>query len=142
MARELSELLTDLSTQAKKIEEGFAAIAEETDAAAAARRARSQAAATAAVDKLDRSVNAAGDAAASHWRALTARIDEEIKGVQTDIAERQHARDVDRAEQQAEAAHERAERAIAFASAAVETAGVAVLDAAVARRQAEAVKRQ
>lgn len=142
MARELSEMLTDLSNQALKVENAFAAIAEETDAAAEARRERTREAATTAVDTLDQHVTAAGDAVAGHWRALQTHIDTEIAGVQQGIAERQHERDVIRAEEQATAARERAERAIAFASAAVHAAGVAVLDAAVARRQAEAVKQQ
>lgn len=142
MARELSEMLTDLSAQAKKVEDGFAAIAEETDAAAEARRERTREAAATAVDALDYHVTAAGDAVAGHWRALQTHIDTEIEGVQQGIAERQHERDVSRAEQQAATAQERAERAVAFASAAVHAAGVAVLDAAVARRQAAAVKLQ
>ena len=54
MAKELSDLLTDLSGQARKVEATFAAIAEETDAAA-----------TVAVYKLDQSVTAAGNMVAS-----------------------------------------------------------------------------
>lgn len=142
MAKELSELLTDLSEQAKKVEDSFAAIAAETDAAAEARREHTRAAATAAVDKLDQSATAAGDTVAGHWHALQARIDEEIKGVQAGIADHQHARDIDHAEHQAEAAKARAEQAIALAAAAVQTAGAAVLDAAVAQRHVDAVKRQ
>jgi hypothetical protein len=141
VARELSDLLADLSSEAKKVEDAFAAIAEETDAAAAERRDRTRTAATAAADKLDQGVASAEASVAGHWRALQERIDAELKGIQTGIAERQHERDVDRAELQAKAAEERAARSVAFAAAAVQTAGVAVLDAAVARRQAKAVKR-
>lgn len=141
MAKELSDLLADLSREAKKVEDAFAAIAEETDAAAAERRDRTRAAATAAVDNLEQGAASAEASVAGHWRALQERIDAEIKGIQTGIAKRQNERDVDRAELQAKAAEERAARSVAFAAAAVQTAGVAVLDAAVARRQAEAVKR-
>jgi hypothetical protein len=142
VAKELSEVLTDLSQQAKKVEDAFAAIAEETDAAAEARRERTQTAAKEAVDRLDQGVTAAGESVAGHWHALQTRIDEEITGVQEGIAARRHERDVSKAEGQAEAARERAMRAVAFASAAIETAGLAVVDAALARREAEAIKRQ
>jgi hypothetical protein len=141
MAKELSEQLADLSTQAKKVEDGFAAIAEETDAKAAERRDKTRAAATAAVDQLDQSVTAVEDSVAGHWQALQGRVKSEISDIQTGMAERQHARDVDHAEQQAAAAEARAERAVAFAAAAIQTAGLAVLDSAVAHREAVAIQR-
>jgi hypothetical protein len=141
MAKELSEQLADLSTQTKKVEDAFAAIAEETDAKAAERRDKTRAAATAAVDHLDQSATAVGDSVAVHWQALQSRVKSEITDIQTGMADRQHARDVDHAEQQATDAAERAQRAVAFAAAAVQTAGLAVLDSAVARREAEAIKR-
>jgi hypothetical protein len=142
VARELSELLTDLSQQAKKVEDAFAAIADETDTAAEARRERTRTAAKEAAERLDQSAVAMSDTLSGHWRALQTRIDEEITGVQEGIAARKHERDVSEAEGQAEAARERAMRAVAFASAAVETAGLAVVDAAIARKDAEAIKRQ
>ena len=142
MAKELSELLADLSQQARKVEEAFAAIAEETDAAAAERRNKTRAAASAAVANLEQGAASVEASVAGHWRALQDRIDAEIKSIQAGIAERQHARDVDHAERQATAAEERAARSVAFAAAAVQTAGLAVLDAAVARREAEAIKRR
>jgi hypothetical protein len=141
MAKELSEQLADLSTEAKKVEDGFAAIAEETDAKAAERRDKTRAAATAAVDHLDQSATAVGDSVAGHWQALQSRVKSEISDIQTGMADRQHARDVDHAEQQAAAAEARAERAVAFAAAAIQTAGLAVLDSAVAHREAVAIQR-
>jgi hypothetical protein len=134
MAKELSEMLTDLSHQAKKVEDAFAAIADETDAAAEARRDKSRAAATDAVATMDQSLSSAGESVAGHWQAMNARIDTEIKGIQADIADRKHARDVSQAEKQAAAAKERAANAVAFAAVALQTAGAAVLDAAVAGR--------
>ena len=141
MAKELSELLADLSSETKKVEDAFAAIAEETDAKAAERRDRTRAAATEAVARLDQGVASAEASVAGHWRALQERIGADVEDIKAGIAERQHARDVDEAERAATAAEERAERAVAFAAAAVQTAGLAVLDAAVARRDAEAAKR-
>jgi hypothetical protein len=83
MARELSEMLSDMANQSKKIEDAFAAIAVETDAQAEQRREATRAAANAAVDRLDQSVSAASDTMAGHWRALTGRIDAEFKDLQT-----------------------------------------------------------
>ncbi|MCC6314090.1 MAG: hypothetical protein IT337_08740 [Thermomicrobiales bacterium] len=142
MAKELSELLADLSAQAKETEDAFAAIAVETDARAEERRDKTRAAATEAIDRLNESAASAGDAVAGHWHALNARIDAEIEGIRTGIAERKHERDLNQAEKEASAAKERATRAIAFAAAAVQTAGVAVLDSAVAQREADAIKRR
>ena len=142
MAKKLSDLLAELSTKAKNVEDDFAAIAEETDAKAVERRDRTRAAATAAVDNLEQGVSSVEDAVAGHWRALQDRVSSEVVDIQADIAERQHERDVDHAERQAAAADERAARSVAFALAAVQTAGLAVLDSSVARREAEAVKRQ
>ena len=141
MVKAWSEQLADLSTQAKKVEDGFAAIAEETDAKAIERRDKTRAAATATVDKLEQDIASVEDSVAGHWRALQDRVSSEITDIQAGIADRQHARDVDHAEQQAVAAEERAARSVAIAAAAVQTAGLAVLDSAVARREAEALKR-
>jgi hypothetical protein len=141
MAKELSAQLADLSSEAKKVEDAFAALADETDAKAAERRDRTRAAATAAVNSLEQGVSSVEDSVAGHWRALQDRVSSEITDIQAGIADRRHARDVDQAEQQAVAAEERAARSVAFAAAAVQTAGLAVLDSAVARREAAALKR-
>jgi hypothetical protein len=141
MARELSELLGELSNQARKVEDTFAAVAEETDAKAAERRDQTRTAAKTAVDTMDASIAAVEESVEGNWRVLTDRIGAEIGDIQASIAERRHARDVEHAEEQAAAAAARAERAIAFAKAAIETAGLAVMDAAVARREAAALKR-
>ena len=141
MVKELSAQLAEMSNQAKQVEDAFAAIAEETDAKAAERRDKTRAAASAAVDRLDQSATAVGDSVAGHWQALQSRVKSEITDIQTGMADRQHARDVDHAEQQAAAAEARAEWAVAFAAAAIQTAGLAVLDAAVAHREAQASQR-
>ncbi len=141
MSMELSDLLAKLSQQAKKVEDGFADIAAVTDAAAEERRNRAEAAATATVKQVDEDITSAKAAAADDWRALTARVDNEIKSIQADIARRKHEQDVSKAEQHAEAAKERAEWAAAFAAAALDTANLAVADYDVARREAEAIKR-
>lgn len=141
MAKELSEMLTDLSKQAKTVEDAFAAIAVETDAVAAARQERTRAAATAAVNKVDQGVRSAGDTVSGHWHALQDAITAEVTDLQQGVADRRHARDVNDAQKAADIARERAVRAIAVASAAMSAAEAAVLDAAMARREAEAIAR-
>ena len=141
MAKELSELLAEMSAESKKVEDAFAAMADDTDARAAERREQSRADAAAAVDKLEQRVASVDESISGSWRALQTKINAEVQEVQTGIAERQHERDVNRATQQADAAADRAAAAVAFAAAAIQTAGLAVLDAGVARREAEAVTR-
>ena len=141
MAKELSEQLSDLSTQAKQVEDAFAAIAEETDAKAAERRDKTRAAAASAVNHAERSVASVEDSVAGHWRALQNKVQSEVTGIQEGIAERQHTRTVEQAQQHAAAAEARAELAVAFAAAAIQTAGLAVLDSGVARREADAIAR-
>jgi hypothetical protein len=141
MTRELSEMLAELSAESKKVEDAFAAMAEDTDARAAERREKSRADAAAAVDKLEQRVASVDESISGSWRALQTKINAEVQEVQTGIADRQHERDVNRATQQADAAADRAATAVAFAAAAIQTAGLALLDADVARREAEAAKR-
>ena len=142
MAKELSEMLTELSEQAKSVEDAFAAIAVETDAAAEARRDRSRAAAAAAVDRVDQSARAAGATLSGHWQALQNTIAAEVDDLQRGVAERRYTHEVNEAQKSADAARVRAERSIALALAAVTAAGAAVLDAVVAQRQVAAVVRQ
>jgi hypothetical protein len=141
MAKELSDLLAGLSAESRKVEDAFAAMAQETDAKVAERRDQSRADAAAAVDKLEQGVTAVESSVAGNWRALQDRISAEVTEIQSGIAARQHERDIASATKHAEAAEDRAARAVAFAAAAVQTAGLAVLDAGVARREATAVSR-
>jgi hypothetical protein len=139
MAMELSDLLAKLADQAKTIEAGFADLAQTTDAAAEARRERAQTAARTAVDQLDQNLMATNDATAANWRALTTRIGETVAAMQTEIAQRQYARDIVQAQQRAIDAKAQAARAIQFATAAVDAAGAAAYDYDVARRAADAL---
>jgi hypothetical protein len=117
---EASEILAQMSQQAKKVEDAFADLAQKTDAAAAKRDTRAQ----------------------GEWRALQDGIDREIKAMQADMAARKNARDVRQAEEQANAAQARADWAASYAMTAAEMARLAALDADVARREADALKRQ
>jgi hypothetical protein len=141
MARELSELLAELSAESKKIEDAFATMAEETDARVAERRDQSRANAQAAVDGLAQGLTAVEASVAGNWQGLQDRMGAEVREIQLGIATRQHERDVQRATQQADDAEDRASKAVAFAAAALQTAGLAVFDAAAARRDLHAVQR-
>lgn len=134
---ELSDILASLAQRAKGVEDRFAELADVTDAAAEERRARAQAAATEAMTRVNAAATSAKASAAADWRALNANIDRQIQSIQTDIAQRQHERDVKAAEQHAAAANERAAWAIAYAAAAVDMAELAILGADVARREAK-----
>ena len=114
---ELSNILTQMSQQAKKVEDAFADLAQRTDAAAAQRDARAQA----------------------DWRAMQAGIDKEVKELQAASAAREHERDVRQAEEAAQVAQARADWAASYAVAASEMARMAALDAAAARREADAL---
>ena len=117
-APELSDILGQLSQQAKKVEGAFADLAKHTDAAAAQRDARAQA----------------------DWRAMQEGIDKEIQEMQAARAAREHERDVRQAEDNVKAAQARADWAGSYAVAASEMARMAALDADAARRQADALK--
>jgi hypothetical protein len=114
---ELSNILGQLSQQAKKVENAFADLAGKTDAAAGQRDARVQA----------------------DWRAMQDNIDKEVKEMQAARAAREHERDVSRAEDNAQAAQARAAWAASYAVAASEMARLAALDAVAARGEADAL---
>jgi hypothetical protein len=114
---ELSDILGQLSQQAKKVENAFADLAGKTDAAAGQRDARVQA----------------------DWRAMQDNIDKEVKEMQAARAAREHERDVSRAEDNAQAAQARADWAASYAVAASEMARLAALDAVAARGEADAL---
>jgi hypothetical protein len=117
---ELSDSLSQMSQQAKKVEDAFADLAQKTDAAAAERNTQVQA----------------------EWRALQVGIDREIKAMQADMAIRKYARDVRQAEEHAKAGQTRADWTASYAVTVAEMARLAALDSDVARREADALKRQ
>jgi hypothetical protein len=117
---ELSDSLSQMSQQAKKVEDAFADLAQKTDAAAAERNTQVQA----------------------EWRALQVGIDREIKAMQADMAIRKYARDVRQAEEHAKAVQTRADWTASYAVTVAEMARLAALDSDVARREADALKRQ
>lgn len=117
---ELSNILEQLSHQAKKVEDAFAELAGKTDAAASQRDAQIEAG----------------------WRTMQADIDKQVKAIKADQAARKHELDVKLAEQYAQEAKARAEWAASYAVTATEMARLAALDADAARREADELHRQ
>ena len=115
---ELSDILGQLSQQAKKVEDAFADLASKTDAAAGQRDARVQA----------------------DWRAMQDNIDKQVKEMQAARAAREHERDVSGPRTTRRRAQARADWAASYAVAASEMARLAALDAVAARREADALK--
>lgn len=142
MAKELSEMLADLSAEAKKVEDAFAALADHVEENRQERVQGRRDAATSAVDAVDSHVHAAGDAVAGHWDTLQETVKSGIDDVQHGIADRRHDRDVDAAAKDADDARARAIRQIGVASAAIAGAGKAVIEFAQAQQALVALQRQ
>ena len=117
---ELSDIFARLSQQARKVENAFADLAAKTDASAAERDERVQAG----------------------WRSMQADIDTRIKDLQAAKAAREHERDVQKAEHNAQEAQARADWTASYAAAASEMARMAALDAEAARSVANTLKQQ
>ncbi|MFT4038288.1 MAG: hypothetical protein QM692_08930 [Thermomicrobiales bacterium] len=142
MAKELSEMLADLSAEAKKVEDAFAALADHIEAGRQQRVQGRRDAASSAATKVDESVHAAGDAVAGHWDNLQESVKSGIDDVQQGIADRRHDRDVDAAAKDADEARARAIRQVGVASAAIAGAGKAVIEFAQAQQELVALQRQ
>ena len=139
----LSEQLADLSVHAKHAEDAMSAAQNEAHEKIVARRDQARAVATAAVEKVDKSiqaasdsVNAAGAATKRKWAAFQAKVANDLKSIKADVAEKKHDRAIKRADEMADQLEWEAEVAIDYAIAAVEQAEVAALDAIAGRKKA------
>jgi hypothetical protein len=74
VTKSLSEQLSNLSVQAKKVEDAFAAAQKEGHDKVTARTEEARASALAAVDNAKRSIKSVGDAGAKKWDAAKAKI--------------------------------------------------------------------
>jgi hypothetical protein len=140
MAKRLSEQLSDLSVRAKSAEQALDAAAKEAHDKIAARKEQAHAAATKAVEKVNQEVKSANDTATRNWAAMKAKIADDMNHLKTDIAQKKHERDVNRAESSADRLEWEAGFAIDYAIASVEQAKLAVLDAVDGRLAAEEAK--
>jgi hypothetical protein len=142
MAKPLSEQLAELSVHAKNAEDAVAAAQKEAHDKIVARRDQAHAAATAAIEKVDRYIKSAGDSATKNWNALKAKVTADIDAFKAGVAQRKRELDVKLAEKQAEGLEWEAGCAIDYAIGSIEQAKYAVLDAIVGRVEAEEAKRR
>jgi hypothetical protein len=144
----ISEQLADLSAHAKHAEDAVSAAQKEAHDKVMARREQARAAATAAIEKVDRNIKAAGDnvksvggAAAQKWTALQTKIAGDLQSMKSGIAEKKHDWDASRAEIHAEDLEWEASLAVDYAIAAIDQAELAVLDAVAGRIDAAKAQR-
>ena len=105
-----------------------------------ARRDQARAAATAAIEKVDRNIKSAGDSATKNWHALKAKVTADMDAFKAGVAQRKRELDVKLAEKQAEGLEWEAGCAIDSAIGSIEQAKYAVLDAIVGRVEVEEAK--
>jgi hypothetical protein len=140
----LSEQLADLSAHAKHAEDAISAAGKEAQEKVMARREQARAAATSTIEKVDRSIKAAGDdvksvgdAAARKWTGLQAKIASDLQSVKSGLAQKKHDLDAKRAESYANSLEWEAGLAVDYAIAAIDQAELAVLDAVAGRLAAK-----
>jgi hypothetical protein len=140
MVKRLSDQLSDLSARARNVENAAMAAQKEGHDKVVARTAEARASATAAVDKVKKSVKAASDAGSAKWGAMEAKLGADMDALKTRVSEKKRAIDAKIAERDAEDAEDDASFAIDYAIASIEQAKLAVFDAISARQDAEAAK--
>jgi hypothetical protein len=140
MTKRLSEQLADLSVRAKSAEQALDSAEKEAHDKIVARKEQAHAAATKAVEKVNREVKSANNTATRNWSAVKAKIADDVSHLKANVAHAKHEHDVKRAENKADRLEWEAGFAIDYAIAAVEQARLAVLDAVDGRLAAEEAK--
>ena len=136
MAKPLSEQLAELSVQAKKAEDDFAAAKKETHDKMVAQREQLRAAATQSVEKLKQNMKSAGSAVSSGFSAFQAKVSADAETLKANVKHWKKDLDAKRAENSADEMEWEASMAIDYAISAVEQAKLAAIDAAIARQEA------
>jgi hypothetical protein len=139
--RRLSEQLADLSVRVKNAEDAVAAAEKEAHDKVIAHRDQAHAAATAAIEKINRDIKSVSKSATGSWNALKTKVAADIDAMKAHAAQRKHEADVEIANDQAERQEETAAFSIDYAATSIELAKLAVLDAIVSRAHAEALKK-
>jgi hypothetical protein len=104
------------------------------------RKEKARAAAMAAAEKVNQTIQSAKDTATRNWSAIRTKIAADITALKADVAHKKHNVDVKLAENYANQLETEASFAIGYAIASIEQAEWAVLDALVARSKAQNVK--
>ena len=136
MVKPLSEQLAELSVQAKKAEDDFAAAKKETHDKMVARRDQLRTTATRSVEKLQQDMKSAGTAISSDFSALQAKVSADGETLKANVKRWKKDLDAKRAENWADEMEWEAGMAIDYAISAVEQAKLAAIDAAIARQDA------
>ena len=139
--RPLSEQLADLSARVKNAEDAVAAAEKEAHDKVIAHRDQAHAAATAAIEKINRDMKSVSESATGSWNTLKAKVAADIDAMKAHAVQRKHEADVAIADDQAERQEETAAFSIEYAATSIELAKLAVLDAIVSRVHAEALKK-
>ncbi len=132
MIKPLSEQLADMSASAKKAEDTIEAARKETHDKIETRREQARAAASAAAAKVDADIKSVGAAVTGQWNALQTKVAADIDRLKEKRVQREHERDVKRAQDRAGRMEKEAEIAVEYAIASIESAKLAVLDAVIA----------
>jgi hypothetical protein len=141
MVKPLSAQLADLSVRAKAAEDAVAAAQKEAHDKVVARTEQAHAAATAALQKMDRDIKSANNDITTHWNALKTKVSADMDAWNAKIAQLKHDRGVKGADNHAERLEWEASFAVDYAAASIEEAKSAVLDAIVGRIEAEEARR-
>src|SRR5271166_1471863 len=100
MVKPLSEQLAELSVQAKKAEDDFAAAKKETHDKMVARREQLRTATTQTVEKLKQDMKSAGSAASNSFSALKAKVSADADTLKTNVKQWKKELDAKQAENQ------------------------------------------
>ena len=138
--KHLSEQLADLSVRAKSAEEAVEASQKEAHEKIVVRREQAHAAATVAVEKVDKEIKSVNDTATRNWSAMRVKVSADMTALKTRIAKVEHDQQVKHIEKHADELEWEAGYAIDYAVAAVEQANLAVFDAIEARSAADSSK--
>ena len=136
MVKPLSEQLAELSVQAKKAEDDFAAAKKETHDKMVARREQLRTTASRSVEKLQQDMKSAGTAISSDFSALQAKVSADGETLKANVKRWKKDLDAKRAENWADEMEWEAGMSIDYAISAVEQAKLAAIDAAIARQEA------
>jgi len=136
MVKPLSEQLAELSVEAKKAEDDFAATKKQTHDKMVAQREQLRALATQSVEKLKKDMKSAGSGVSSGFSAFQAKVSADGETLKANVKHWKKDLDAKRAENWADELEWEAGMAIDYAISAVEQAKLAAVDAAIARQEA------
>jgi len=140
MAKAPSEQLAELSVRVKNTETAVAAAQKEAHDKIETRKQQARAAATTAVERVNREVQSVRNSKARDWSTVKAKIAADMTSLKAKAASVKRNLDVKAAENYADEMEWEAGFAVDYAIASVEQANLALLDAIDSRAEAELAK--